>query len=294
MTLSIRHTTLALATLLTACHADLGDQADEVYTTISAASRGPALRQTTTAEVAARIAAKETFVFVSLSVFCSGPAGPLKTLAEFTAEDPSIGFDVVVFDGKTEIGKVPEPAVRAALDASQGGVPSMHLFVRGELVDVSSLLLEHHGVRAFLDRNLRGINRPLKTKSIGETPEKRRHTLNLYGALRYNDLRGVDASYMTLSQREYEGSDMRNADLSHTFISNVSFTYADLRGVSFEGATFEGPVYWGHAICPDGTSSAANGYTCAGHLEGAPVEGIAVDHVGATGPSLVDQMSRPD
>jgi len=88
----------------------------------------------------------------------------------------------------------------------------------------------------------------------------------LLGAdLRFADFTGARLGGAVLSNANATRAVLRFADLRNAFMPNADLTRANLYGALMEGANITG-VTWQNTICPDGTSSNANGNTCDGHL----------------------------
>lgn len=95
------------------------------------------------------------------------------------------------------------------------------------------------------------------------------------------ELRGAMLEGRKLTLASFVQADLRDANLRGATLWGADFTGADLTGADLTGAlvnmepgsqngnvagtAFDG-VTWLHTICPDGTSSTANGGTCGGHL----------------------------
>jgi hypothetical protein len=246
------------------------------------------------AEILRMLEAGETFVFVSMSTGCGATEGALETLAEVTSAPAPVPFAAIVYDPRTRPMEGAPAPLRRLMASSFYTVPSMHFIEDGELVDMSTLLVYRQGVERFLDRNMMTSTAPPARYDRIADAARRRHQVQLYGGLKYRDVSGSDLSHMTMVNFNYEGANLINADMSYVTLKNVNFAHADLRGVSFEGARFVGPVFWGRAICPDGTRADEHGFTCEGHLSGPLVAGIPRDALGVAGPTLLDQVLAPD
>jgi hypothetical protein len=68
-----------------------------------------------------------------------------------------------------------------------------------------------------------------------------------------------------LRNAKLTGAFLRDADLRNAKLDGADLTGADLTGAKLEGASLV-RVIWSGTTCPDGSSSDANGRTCAGHL----------------------------
>jgi hypothetical protein len=82
-------------------------------------------------------------------------------------------------------------------------------------------------------------------------------------AMQGADLRKANLSGARLAQVAFTGADLSGADLSGADLSQTDLTGANLSGANLSGATVEG-TYWSKTVCPDNTSSDAQGGTCIG------------------------------
>ena len=64
------------------------------------------------------------------------------------------------------------------------------------------------------------------------------------------------------------GANLTGANLAYADLTSAHLAITDLSGAFLAGANLTG-VVWSHTICPDGTNSDNNGFTCCGHLNGA-------------------------
>jgi hypothetical protein len=90
--------------------------------------------------------------------------------------------------------------------------------------------------------------------------------VNLKGAFFVGlNLAGANISNTNLTGAVFIGANLAGVNFSGTNLKNTNFTNANLTGANLTGANVNGAT-WSGATCPDGTSSAANGGTCLGHL----------------------------
>lgn len=68
-----------------------------------------------------------------------------------------------------------------------------------------------------------------------------------------------------LAHSRLQGADLTGITFENTKLVNVDFT-----GATIEGYTSTNTV-WAHCICPDGTNSSDNGYSCGGHMNTQPI-----------------------
>jgi len=92
------------------------------------------------------------------------------------------------------------------------------------------------------------------------------------------DLQGAHLEYVDLQHADLRGANLTGAfltgaQLDDAVLTDANLTRADLTGATLERASLTG-VTWLAAICPDGTSSASHGNTCANNLTPAPVTGV--------------------
>ncbi|MEI8051523.1 MAG: pentapeptide repeat-containing protein [Actinomycetes bacterium] len=80
-------------------------------------------------------------------------------------------------------------------------------------------------------------------------------------AMQGADLRKANLSGARLAQVAFTGADLSGANLSGADLSQTDLTGANLSGADLSGATVEG-TYWSKTVCPDNTSSDAQGGTC--------------------------------
>ena len=64
------------------------------------------------------------------------------------------------------------------------------------------------------------------------------------------------------------GANLTGANLAYADLTSAHLAITELSGAFLAGANLTG-VVWSHTICPDGTNSDNNGFTCCGHLNGA-------------------------
>lgn len=88
---------------------------------------------------------------------------------------------------------------------------------------------------------------------------------DLTGAAATNaNLLGTDLERATLSGANLTQANLASAVLRNANLTNANLASATLRGADLTGATLIG-VTWSKTTCPDGTTSDADGGTCAGH-----------------------------
>jgi len=83
--------------------------------------------------------------------------------------------------------------------------------------------------------------------------------------LRNANLAHRDLGHENLSGALLNGANLEGADLEGGFLPNANLTGANLRHADLRHADIAG-VTWSNTVCPDGTSSNADGGTCLGHL----------------------------
>ena len=83
----------------------------------------------------------------------------------------------------------------------------------------------------------------------------------------YANLSGADLSGAILDDAFFVDSNLENANLENADLNNTHLQ-SNLTGANLNGAILSG-LGWYNVICPDGTHSNDNGYTCCGHLNGA-------------------------
>ena len=134
------------------------------------------------------------------------------------------------------------------------------------MIDQTSTLSKSDGLERFVKRNTSSsAGRIYNQKAKEWTPAKRRKIL-LYGStFFYIDLSGVNLKGLILKRKSFEGSDLRNASFKNSTLEAINFSHANLQGADFQGASLN-KVFWGSCICPDGTRSAENSYSCDHHL----------------------------
>ncbi len=69
-----------------------------------------------------------------------------------------------------------------------------------------------------------------------------------------------------LTGADFSGAIMTNSNVSDTDFTAANFTNADLTGTNMDLAISTSGAIWSNTICPDGTNSDVNGWTCEGHL----------------------------
>jgi outer membrane protein assembly factor BamB len=79
------------------------------------------------------------------------------------------------------------------------------------------------------------------------------------------NLLGVYLAGADLTSADLSRAILRRAVLTNANLTRAKLNAADLTGANLTGAAVSG-VSWSQAICPDGTTAASHGNTCAGHL----------------------------
>ena len=142
-----------------------------------------------------------------------------------------------------------------------GSWPALFAIDKGRTIDAIIGPNNLDVVERFVERNLFDRTRPLEpfdaTKHISAK--------QLFVRTNYNtptNLEGADLSNIELRGRSFSGFDLQRVDFSDSTLERISFSQADLTEANFEGATLS-DIFWGDTICPDGTPSREQGYTCA-------------------------------
>ncbi len=84
----------------------------------------------------------------------------------------------------------------------------------------------------------------------------------LHGA----QLDGVDFQGVSIVRGSFSGTSLRGANLEDVSLRNALLGHVDLTGARLRGADLTN-AFFSNTICPDGTNSDDNGFTCEGHLE---------------------------
>jgi uncharacterized protein YjbI with pentapeptide repeats len=90
------------------------------------------------------------------------------------------------------------------------------------------------------------------------------------------DLRNAWLRSSILNESSFEavnftGANLSNIDAHDTIFTSstlvdVDFSDADLEGAIGMGSTTRSGIIWSYTICPDGTNSDENSFTCEGHF----------------------------
>ena len=162
-----------------------------------------------------------------------------------------------------EQGKADEDFMKNHLPFT-GVWPTLFAVEDGEVVDMIEGPNNMDVVTRFVDRNIHKDNLKLEKPDLSEGQSFK----TILERVNYNtplDLEGFDLSGIRLKGRSFSGFHLKNVDFRNAHLKRISFSKTDLTGARFDNAHLD-DIFWGDTICPDGTPSKIQSYTC--HLEG--------------------------